>query len=195
MPKTNWRSRKSHAGVLDARPFVAVSDVICSVIKLFSLRRWIDNDGPSSAASLSSDRAWHSDSGHCSLGHPVEFARGPPPLRANSIHQSSCQTKSPDKEGEKSANEKSENSGGRQSGTGGKTEWDSVSGVSERKIYCSARKSDLSAKKRDENIIILLRQTSPHRGLRGVLEKSNIDWMYKMSTLFSCISNELYANN
>jgi len=44
----------------------------------------------------------------------------------NSIHQSSCQTKSLDKENEKSANEKSGSKGGRQSGTRRKTEWDSA---------------------------------------------------------------------
>lgn len=45
---------------------------------------------------------------------------------------------------------------GQERGPGGTV---SVSGVSERKIYCPVRKSDLRVRERDENIIILLRQT------------------------------------
>lgn len=65
---------------------------------------------------------------------------------------------------------KSENSGGRQSGTGEKTEQDSVSGVSERKIYCSARKSDLNAGKECKYYHSFKANNPPRGEGRGTLQ-------------------------
>lgn len=64
-------------------------------------------------------------------------------IKVLAIRKVSIRRARPSEEG---ANEKSGNSGGRQSGTEKKTEWDSVSGVSERKIYCSERE-DRSTRK------------------------------------------------
>lgn len=76
-------------------------------MKLFSLRQSVDNGSRSLAASraivLSSTEAWRI----VRSGTPWRPRGGPlSSPRENSIHQSSCQTKSLDKEGEKSTNEK-----------------------------------------------------------------------------------------
>lgn len=76
-------------------------------MKLFSLQRSADNGSRSSMASraivLSSNKAWRivrSGTSWRPRGGPLSSPG------ENSIHQSSCQTKSLDKEGEKSTNEK-----------------------------------------------------------------------------------------
>lgn len=68
-------------------------------MKLFSLRRWVDNGGRRQHLERFWDKAWHSVRDHCSSRTPREdHVVGQSPLRVNSIHQSSCQTKSLDKE-------------------------------------------------------------------------------------------------